>query len=481
MSRFIFIAIIFLALLLRAINLNYNSPFNDEAIYVVVGTEGLFKIDWENLDAVTWMAGSPYTYPVVTAIAYKIGGLEFSRFINVLFGMGTIYLAGETAALFQKKRQKLPTALVTVAIVALLPISFYISRLATYDIPSFMFIFLGLYFLFRNMKDKEPKNELYMLSSVAFFISFLFKYLAVIYVLYACLVSLLYLKKLKFKNLFKNGWFSYFIIPILLMFGFYTVTNLSNLYTYITTESTLEILDIPTKIQMFVNEYLLIAPLALISFLYLIFSKKVKTAVSFIMGTLFVLVFHFVYPGAPSYDKHIFLSGVFMSIPIGIALPLIYEKINIGKRAKSFLRGNFIGFLLFMLIYLFSVMPTINNKWLNLGQSLNFLNGRVKKGDTVLTESGDAFVLALYEKINPVYTVTFDYINYLENEKSNEGSNIYTRAVEDGYFNFIELENQNIPKLERSKELNSLISEIIEENYHEIYNEKGVKIYERRF
>ena len=134
-----------------------------------------------------------------------------------------------------------------------------------------------------------------------------------------------------------------------------------------------------------------------------------------------------------------------------------------------------------MLIYFFSVMPTINNKWLNLGQSLNFLNGRVKKGDTVLTESGDAFVLALYEKINPVYTVTFDYINYLENEKSNEGSNIYTRAVEDGYFNFIELENQNIPKLERSKELNSLISEIIEENYHEIYNEKGVKIYERRF
>src|SRR3989344_1864897 len=79
------------AFLVRFINLNYNSPFNDEAIYVVVGQSGLFLGDWVSYNAASWMAGHPYFYPSITAIAYKIGGIAQSRFVNVAFGILTLY------------------------------------------------------------------------------------------------------------------------------------------------------------------------------------------------------------------------------------------------------------------------------------------------------------------------------------------------------------------------------------------------------
>ena len=71
--------ILFFALLIRVIGINYNSAFNDEAIYVVVGRLGIFANDWWSYGAKLWMAGLPYIYPPLTALAYEVGGLAGSR------------------------------------------------------------------------------------------------------------------------------------------------------------------------------------------------------------------------------------------------------------------------------------------------------------------------------------------------------------------------------------------------------------------
>ena len=477
MSRILVIAIIFIALALRLINLNYNSPFNDEAIYVVIGTDGIYNNDWATLDAFTWMAGSPFAYPVVSAFLYKIGGLETVRFGNVVFGILTIYIAALTASLFRPKKEKKTTFLITLSLLAFMPISFYISRLATYDAPSFLFIFLGLYLLLKNFTDKPAKNEYYLLSAISIFMAFLVKYLSVIYLFFYILLAILYLTKNDPKLLMKTNWFYYFFVPVVLLFGFYGITNFNGLYTYITTVSAAEILSIGEKVQMLINEYVFVLPFWLVSLVYIFRKISKKTAFVFLLGAGTILVFHFAYAGAPSYDKHIFLSGTFIAMTIGIALPNMYSALKLAKKTKAFLKGNFIGFVAFLFIYLVSELPAINSRWLNIDKPLHFLADQVKKGDVILAESGDAMTLALYDKVRPKDVVTFDYIDYL----GNETEEAYTQAVEDGYFAYIELEEHYVPKLERVVELNGLIMDVIDENYMQIYKEDGVLIYQRKF
>ncbi|OGM13317.1 hypothetical protein A3D84_01140 [Candidatus Woesebacteria bacterium RIFCSPHIGHO2_02_FULL_42_20] len=477
MSRLLFVAIIFIALILRAINLDYNSPFNDEAIYAVIGFDGVYKKDWETLDAFTWMAGSPYVYPVVNSVSYKLGGIEVARFVNVLFGIGTIYLAAETAALFTVKKRKLATAFITLCLLATLPLSFYVSRLATYDAPSFMFIMLGLYLVFKNFTSKEAKNEYYLFAAIAFFVAFVFKYLAIIYAAYAVLVSLFYLKKAGLKNILRNSWFYYFFTSLSLLFGFFIVLNFTDLFTYISTESAVEITNVFEKIQLFMSEYVFLLPFAVFSFGYLFKTKDTKTALVLLLATVTILIFHFGYAGAPSYEKHLLLSGIFMAVVTGVALPEFFDNLRASKKIKGFVQGNFIGFLGFLLIFLFWQVPTLNSKWRNVDIPLNFLASQVKKGDVVLVETGDVFILGLYDKLGSVSTVTFDYIDYL----GSEDDKAYVTAIEDGYFNYIELEDQQLSKLARNHYLNDLVAKSLADNYKAIYNDGNVYIYERRF
>ena len=84
--------LIILSLIVRVVNLNYNSFLNDEAIYVVVGKLGLFNGDWSSYNANAWMAGSQYIFPTLTAVAYFFGGITASRFVNVLFGVLSVML-----------------------------------------------------------------------------------------------------------------------------------------------------------------------------------------------------------------------------------------------------------------------------------------------------------------------------------------------------------------------------------------------------
>ena len=59
-----------------ASDMNYNTAFVDEAIYVTIGEEVLRKIFWES--ALSWMGGS-YLYPIISAYLNRLGGLVAIR------------------------------------------------------------------------------------------------------------------------------------------------------------------------------------------------------------------------------------------------------------------------------------------------------------------------------------------------------------------------------------------------------------------
>jgi hypothetical protein len=45
-SRVLLVILLLASFIIRILNLNYNTAFNDEAIYIVIGRMGLFASDW---------------------------------------------------------------------------------------------------------------------------------------------------------------------------------------------------------------------------------------------------------------------------------------------------------------------------------------------------------------------------------------------------------------------------------------------------
>src|SRR4030043_1808519 len=172
---YLFLLVLVSSFIVRVINLNYNSAFNDEGVYIVVGKMELFTGDWWSYGANLWMAGLPYIYPPLTALAYQIGGLMGSRFLNVIFGVlliEEVYRFTRLINLFDEKVNQL-AGLIAAFLVGFSAIGFYVSELATYDILSF---FLLLFAINSFLKAKRYENgKYYFLTAITLLIAFLTK------------------------------------------------------------------------------------------------------------------------------------------------------------------------------------------------------------------------------------------------------------------------------------------------------------------
>ena len=72
------IIILLIAFVLRVNNLNYNSPFLDEAMHIKLGKKVLAD-SWAEEAPFSWVGGLPLFYPRLSAYAYKVGGILGSR------------------------------------------------------------------------------------------------------------------------------------------------------------------------------------------------------------------------------------------------------------------------------------------------------------------------------------------------------------------------------------------------------------------
>lgn len=149
--------IILLAFAVRIINLSYNSPFRDEAIYIVLGKLGVFDHDWWSYNAQSWLGGSLYIYPIITALAYAIGGITGSRLLNIFLNLSAICLIFKLACQLSRpeKNQRIGS-LTAAALTGGASISLYVARLATYDMPSFCLFFCQPV-LFAKSKEEKKK------------------------------------------------------------------------------------------------------------------------------------------------------------------------------------------------------------------------------------------------------------------------------------------------------------------------------------
>lgn len=469
------------AFLLKSYNLNYNSPFNDEAIYIVVGEMGIFQQDWYTYNADSWMAGAPYIYPSMAALSYKIGGIVGSRLLNVILGVLAIEAVAVTTLLLKDSfdiKEKYTAGIISAAVVGGSSVGYLVGRLATYDMPSFYFLTLSMMFLAIALKTDTNSNKMNFLAYITLTAAILSKIIAGIYVPIVLIVSM-FMSKSEGKY---SSWKKYFLIPFITTLGLYVVLNLGNYWTFYSTQSAREKAQIIDILQEFFNHTKYLWPLWFAGSLGMLTGKKSKEWLILFVSILWVLAFHIATFRVPTLDKHAYLSAVFIAITSGLGISSIiyrfkeYNYSNIFS-AKIFTYTVVITLTIFFWVTSYSDAKAYNSAWRDNTKVLSALNKEVTRGSKILTELGAATLLSTHHSNHPTNVSTFDWLEY----RNMSGEEAYANAVNDGYFDYLVLEDQYQPKSGVNKKLHDTITKNIDNQYYTTYEGDGYLIYKRSY
>ena len=431
----LFYAVICLLFLGLVINLNYNTPFNDEAIYIVIGRLGLFAHDWFTYGAGFWMAGFPYIYPALTALAYQTGGIVGSRLLNVIFALlaaEEIYRLTRQLRLFDPAINQL-AGIIAVSILGFSAAGIFTARLATYDMPSFFLLLLAINSFLKAANFNHGKY--YFISALSLYAAFLTKIIAAVFYPPLLLFSLLIIRTRD--TVHRSLYWKYFVFPIGL--GLLIYTLFFSQYLLVFTRTHIDQGTGGTSFDIFKIIWETAGPalvLTTLSLPVLFINGKSRPALGLLLLAMIIPVFHFVLNRVPTLDKHLYLTVAFLAVIIGYAISWLLSRTRIRTLKYLVLPAIMIGY--FTVSY--PVANRIAHSWPDTAAVTRYLENRIQPEDHLLTESGSAIVLGLYDRLYPpTQVVTFDWIDY-SGFTNDEG---YVRAVQDQYFDYIQLDSQH--------------------------------------
>lgn len=464
-------------------NINYNSAFNDEAIYIVIGRMGLFGSDWWSYGASQWMAGLPYIYPVLTSLVYQTGGLIASRLLNVVFAILMVEEVFRFSNLLKlsDKKTVFISSLTAAFLVGFSSIGMFVGRLATYDMPSFLLLLFSINSFLKAGKHKNGKY--YFLSFLTLYLSFLTKITTAFFFPPLLIFSLFIIKRRS--KLHKKLAKYYFFIPFAAGIVLYTIFYSQNLLSYMASQRALgltqdysEIFGVIQKTSGF------IILLAIPSAILIMRHKKYLKLFTLLTLAGVIPLSHLILKRLHTLDKHLLLTNIFLSVIVGYAITyfVVKYKRKFDKFLKKFkLKNNAITALHYLVIlvpaffyikFSYDQLNQLEHQWKDSTNVEQFLMQNVSQDDKILTQSGSAIVLALYDILPlPKNAVTLDWIDYsgLTNERA------YIQALEDKYFDYIELNSE--------ESLNdNLLTEIrqrLDGNYSLVYNKNGFEVFKK--
>lgn len=442
----------------RIYNLNYNSPFNDEAVYIVVGELGLFEGDWVTYNPGSWIAGHPKLYPSMAALGFQFGGIWGARFLSTLFGLVPPAIAGWMILSMYEKKSKWVRAAGMALVMSLVggtAVGIYISRLATYDAPSvaFLMISVGALFKTRNYTSGIDASKWYVLAGISLAMAVMTK---IIMLAYAPLV-VFYAAWLAYqKHLYRFG-ILYFALPLATILGVYALLYGGAVTGYLDGQTGRENFNIFAVWSYFIGNTEMLTGFWMLGSLGLLLTRRWKPFFVLGIAGAWIVALHIATHRIASFDKHSYLAVIFWSIAAAIGITELL--LQVPKRVvRPFFSGMLIGVSMLYLVIAYRQSSRFNNEWPNVDGILNALIQRMNEDDRVLTQLGGATILAVSTVTHPAQTTTFDWFEY----QSREGTEAYRKAVEDGYFQWIVLDNQ---PYENNQAIYDAVNEHLQENY----------------
>jgi len=447
--------VILIAFAIRVYNLNYNSPFLDEAIYVTIG-KALFNGTFNDHTPFNWVGGMPLLYPTISALAYMAGGLVGSRFINVLLGTLSVYLMYKfTQKLYFWKEKHLnkATGIFAALFLSISEIPISLSRLATYDMLSVTLFLGGLVFLLDALLKRHSNS--YFWAAICLLLAFLTKYTVLMFFPFILFLAFLYIKVYNKKQISEV---LFFIFMIILGLGIYIGKYFIDLTQFISGQvvNRSSLGSIGIIIQFLQSTYLpyLLGILGLIALIYL---RRSYAPIFIFLLSFIPMIVHAITYNSATLEQSTIFSLLFIFPFAAYLSTFITQKYKI------------LGILVFMvagLLFMEYINSTLRKegleyRWPNSTEAMQYLQKQVLGDERILAESADVAVLALDGKV-PSKNIDGPY--YFVYDKKT-GIQAYRKAVMDGYFNIVELN--------RYTSLTPTIKNIVDKKYKIIY-EKGV-------
>ena len=316
------------ALLVRLLNLHYNTAFVDEAIYIVNGQQALRGTS--GFVALNYMFGS-YLYPVVAALFGYVTGAELwgARLLSALASTSAIL----SVYLATRPLLKHGAALLSAVVFGFAGASVFVGRLATYDVLGIALLAASLALLVHGFKCEDTRRQanLFFYASVSIALSFLSKYIVAVFAPLYLLLGLGLLVQRRYGLL--TQLLKFFVLPaaaILAAYGVLFSDKLALLFvgvsTYASQASTL------TEIGVDLQEVLLLpAAVAALGAGLLLFSRNVEDRAEHravaglcLLGGALLPAYHLYSQNIRSMDKHLVYALLFLAPLAGWALHRLF-------------------------------------------------------------------------------------------------------------------------------------------------------------
>lgn len=470
LTKYAVLVLIAISFFLHAVNINYNTPFSDEAVYIIVGKMGFFDGDWSSYNAVSWMGGHPFFYPTMTAIAYSIGGIAGSRYLNVaFFALSTFLIYKITAGLVKDEEKGKIAGIISAFVFAASSSSYYVARLATYDMPALFFMLAGIFFSLSWQKTKNTPTR-YFLAGLFFFLSFATKLITVIYLPVFVLFFFLLVKKKKAQ---KVVWIKYFLFPLVSLFIFYSIFSIRPQLNYIFSQISTVRSSTTAVLFAFFKDSWLILNVWLIASIGMLLKNKYKHFTALNILAFLIIILHIVTNRLATLDKHILFFATFISIMAGVGMEALLT-IKERKLSKPIALALVVFLLTYAYLSFFSAKK-YNALWKDSTYLLYYFMDNIEYNDLVLTELGPPLMLATYRKNPPLNYTTFNWFEY----KNVNGERAYKKAIEDKYFDYVQINSYSDPKVTTYANIYTGVITSIDKNYELVFKKDNYYVYKK--
>lgn len=418
-----------------------NTAFQDEGLYIYAGRQILQNWFWHQplYDRYSYyFSGYPYVYPVIAGAIDLWGGLEVTRLFSLLC-MLVVTSCGYyvTNRLFNQKS----AVFAAVFFVCQGPVLF-LSRLATYDPLCLCLLALGTALAVRVSLARRPWLALCLGPILV--LSFGAKYAALLFI--PCVLAILALS-----TLLKSGWISMLVRMGLALFSLAVVGTLAALEVIHFDPNMLHALAATTTNRLVIQAYsraglfehvIQMAGLAyVIGLVALVFARKKQALIVllFLGASLLVPAYHIYKAELISLDKHLGFSMFFIMPAAGYALASLSGFRRVTSPGRYWLSGVAICLVLFLIgtreaLDMYAIWPPTD-------QLAYVFNTQVRPGGGHYL--AEQFESSRYNLRNDTYTWQWTGLDFFEYKdklgRYYAGNDAYVKAVNDGYFDLIQL------------------------------------------
>jgi 4-amino-4-deoxy-L-arabinose transferase-like glycosyltransferase len=403
------IAILLYGFFAIGVNLNFNSPYHDEALNILMGRQILAN---EPVPGAAQNTGSVAVQPIFVAIGDSVGGIWGARAVGIVFALAltvVIYLSAQT---FLPKTQSLFAA----TIFLFSGTTMYLAKLATYDIVAAFF--LGLSFLCILRAEQSPRHGgLWLLAGAGtLFLATIAKYVAGVYALPLLIFALFGKNRLRVV--------SYLVLPFLTLTGLYVWFALYPVAEYLMgsmlsvyTESHVN------KMQLASWAFRWVAMPYLLAAFGIFHEKYGKTALVLTALSTPVILFHLLTGAEQSVNKNVIFAMVFLAPAAAIGIDHLGNIFSFN--ASSSWVKPFFTVTLFLVLWAFglSQLQWLQKQYPNLEPVIQYFQENGRDGMTVVIDSdfGDAVYTYSLEGLFP--HTRFSSIS--EHDRQNQNSSFH--------------------------------------------------------